>query len=432
MTSDVMRERLAIDGGTPALPRPQPAMFPGGMRIGEEEAEAVLAVMHSKRLFRYYGPTEGDSQVSAFEHAFARKLNVRHALGVASGTSALEAGLVALGVGPGDEVIIPGYTWISTPAAVRAVGATPVIAEIDESLTIDPDDLKRKITPRTRVVIPVHMRGAPADMNRIEAAVAGRDIKILEDAAQAMGATFNGRALGSIGHLGAFSLQFNKIITTGEGGVVATSDTRLYERTLLYHDVAASLRSDLSDGDWSIGTNARMSEIQGAIGLVQLGKLDAILADTRRNTQDLIAALGNTLEEYGAGQRTINDPVGDAGIAFVFFAVSASGAQRAARELVAEGARATCLFDPGVRDYHVAYHWDPILDHRTRYERGTSERAMTEDQRAGLCPRSLEILGRAVHLDISPDLEPADIDGLSRAVKKVLAASAQRTRSQEV
>jgi dTDP-4-amino-4,6-dideoxygalactose transaminase len=265
-------------------------------------------------------------------------------------------------------------------------------------------------------------------MSRIEAAIAGHDIKILEDTAQAMGATFNGRALGSIGDIGAFSLQFNKIITTGEGGLVATSDSQLYERALLYHDVAASLRSNLSAAEWSIGTNARMSEIQGAIGLVQLDKLDAILADSRRNKEDLTTALGSTLEEYGACRRTINDPAGDAGIAFVFFAASATGAQRAARELDAEGARAACLFNPAVRDYHVAYHWDPILGRRTRHERVTIERAITPEERAILCPRSLEILGRAVHIDISPDLEPADIDGLFRALKKVLKASARRKR----
>ncbi|HEU0116528.1 MAG TPA: aminotransferase class I/II-fold pyridoxal phosphate-dependent enzyme, partial [Thermomicrobiales bacterium] len=214
--------KLAIDGGAPAVTTPLPPMFPGGMRIGPEEEEAVLRVLRSKRLYRYYGPTAEPSRVAELEEAFAPVVGVKHAAAVSSGCASLICGLAGLGVGPGDEVIVPAYTWIATASAVMAVGAVPILAEVDESLTLDSADAERKITRHTKAIVPVHMRGAPSAMDEVLAVARRHDLKVLEDVAQADGGSYHGRRLGGIGDVGAFSLQFNKIITCGEGGMVTT------------------------------------------------------------------------------------------------------------------------------------------------------------------------------------------------------------------
>src|SRR5207302_7335925 len=161
------RLRLARDGGKPARTRPEAPMFPGGMEVGDAELEALARVIRGKNLFRYYGVGEGPQEVAAFEQEFAAHFGARHALCLNAGSSALVCGLIGAGVGPGDEVIVPAYTWNATPNAVLAAGALPVLAEVDESLTLDPADVERKVTPRTKAVLPVHMRGAPADMRAL-------------------------------------------------------------------------------------------------------------------------------------------------------------------------------------------------------------------------------------------------------------------------
>ncbi|MEP6893675.1 MAG: aminotransferase class I/II-fold pyridoxal phosphate-dependent enzyme, partial [Gaiellaceae bacterium] len=190
MTETRLELRLARDGGPPARTRPEPPMFPGGMEIGEEEVEAVTRVLHSKNVFRYYGVGEGPHEVETFEREFAAHLGAKHALCVNAGSSALICGLIGSGVGPGDEVIIPAYTWNATANAVLATGAVPVLAEVDDSLTLDPNDVAAKITDRTKAVLPVHMRGAPADMDALTALAREHELAVIEDVCQAAGATF--------------------------------------------------------------------------------------------------------------------------------------------------------------------------------------------------------------------------------------------------
>ncbi len=166
-TSSLGESQLAIDGGIPSKQRPDPPMYPGGMIIDEQEEQAVLEVLRTKRLFRYYGPEKGPSKVEELEHAFAAQKGSRFALAVTSGTAALVCGLQGIGVGPGDEVIVPAYTWIASATAVLGVGAVPIVAEVDESLLLDPEDVERKITPYTKAIMPVHMRGAPCRMDAL-------------------------------------------------------------------------------------------------------------------------------------------------------------------------------------------------------------------------------------------------------------------------
>jgi dTDP-4-amino-4,6-dideoxygalactose transaminase len=400
------------------------------MRIGREEEEAVLDVLRSKRLFRYYGPTKGPSRVDALEAAFAEHMGTAYATAVSCGSASLIASLAAFGVGPGDEVIVPAYTWIASATAVVAVGAVPIIAEVDESLTLDPADVERKITPHTKAIIAVHMRGAPCDMNALTAIAQRHHLQILEDVAQAVGASYNGRRLGSIGDAGAFSLQFNKIITSGEGGMVVTDDDALHKRIILYHDVAAGPRNDIPREDTLPGVNLRMSELQGAVALVQLGRLDGLLAEMRSAKARIKAGIADTVERNGFAFRTINDPDGEAAVALVVYLSTVDQAHFAAKALDAEGVHANVLFDPDSPDFHIAYHWTPILQQRTWSDNGGPWRwhEGALDYRPDACPRSLDLLGRALHIDISPDLTDQQVEELTEALDKVLTATAARQR----
>jgi 8-amino-3,8-dideoxy-alpha-D-manno-octulosonate transaminase len=405
-----------------AIHHPLPPMYPGGMRIDEEEEQAVLDVIRSRRLFRYYGPNPGPSQVEAFEQAFCQHMGTKYAVAVTSGTAALICGLVGLGVGPGDEVIVPAYTWIASASAVVAVGAVPVLAEVDESLTLDPEDLERKITPYTKAVIPVHMRGAPCQMDRIMQIARRHNLKVLEDAAQANGGSYQGRRLGTWGDAGAFSLQFNKIITSGEGGVVITDQETVWKRVVMYHDVIGGERNHIPEAEILPGVNYRMPELLGAVALVQLKRLDGLLVIMRRNKQVLKESMAAVARRKGVTFRPLNDSEGDAGIALVFFAPDAASARQIGAGLAAEGAEPWLLYSPEAVDYHVYPHWSPIMGQRAWTPEGgpwrNHPRQVTYTRE--MCPRTLDLLGRAVHLDVSPELTSENLEELADALNIVL------------
>ena len=407
---------------TAPAPTPLPPMYPGGMRIGTEEEAAVIEVLRSKRLFRYYGPQAGPSKVDEFEAAFGVRMGSPHCVAMASGTAALLSGLAALGVGPGDEVIVPAYTWISSASAVVAAGAVPVVAEVDASLTLDVDDIARKITPHTKAIMPVHMRGAPCRMDRIMEIARRHGLSVIEDVAQALGGSFGGQPLGSIGDVGSFSFQFNKIITAGEGGMAITRDDRLHKRLLLYHDVAAAQRNQIPREDELPGLTLRMSEIHGAILQVQLRRLDGLLADMRSRQRAIKGALEGVAERAEITFRTINDPAGDTGLAVIFFTREASRARRIADALNACRLGATVLFDPAVVDYHVYTHWQAIVERRSWSTHGGPWRhhPRSVDYSPGACSASLALLSRAVHLDVSPDLTREQLDHMTDTLLDVL------------
>lgn len=415
--------KLAIHGGTPAKQRPDPPTYPGGMAIDEAEEEAVLEVLRSKRLFRYYGPGNSPSKVAELEATFAAKKGVKHAQAVTSGTAALICALHGIGVGPGDEVIVPAYTWIASATAVLAVGAVPIIAEVDETLLLDPVDLEAKISPYTKAVIVVHMRGAPAPMDKLLAVTQKHGLKVVEDCAQANGATFHGQEAGSFGDAGAFSLQFNKIITCGEGGMVATNDQTIWNRAAMFHDAGAiSGRHNLEELLW--GVNFRMPEVLGAIALVQLRKLDGLLAAMRARKQMIKAGIADIMQRKGLEFRKITDADGDASICTILFMHSPEEAKAVATALRAENIGAGLLYERNRRDLHVYAHWTPILN---KSSWGGNASPFTMAQREieydhDMCPRSLELLGRAVHLDVSPLLTNEDVEETVEGLNRVLDA----------
>src|SRR5687768_2120306 len=212
-----------------------PPLGKGLALFDEEEKAAVLEVLESRSLFRYYGP-QLLGKVAAFEERARELLDTPHAVATSSGTAALRVALAALGIGCGDEVIVPAFTFIASVNAIVVSGAVPVFAEIDESLGLDPADVEARITPRTAAIMVVHLENVPADLDPILAVAAKRGIPVIEDVAQSMGCTYHGRALGSVGTMGAFSLQLEKNVTAGEGGLVTTADEALYVRAARYQD----------------------------------------------------------------------------------------------------------------------------------------------------------------------------------------------------
>jgi dTDP-4-amino-4,6-dideoxygalactose transaminase len=283
---------------------------PGVYLSGDEEIEEVLEVLKSGHLSR--NATPGDPKfchkVQDLEIAFADRMGASYCIAVNSGTSALMCALKAVGIGPGCEVLVPGYTFVATYSAVIAVGATPVMVEIDESLTIDPEDARKKITPNTCAIIPVHMLGNPCDMQVICDLAKTHHLTIIEDSCQALGASYQKKMLGTFGALGAFSLNNYKVINTGDGGLLITDDEDLYVKAYGFHDQGhRPLRQGVEIGNRSlIGINLRMNELSGAYGLAQLRKLDRILSALRYKKARLKQAIASAHLE-GLMFRKIHD-----------------------------------------------------------------------------------------------------------------------------
>jgi 8-amino-3,8-dideoxy-alpha-D-manno-octulosonate transaminase len=416
---------LAVNGGPKAKKSKNRPMFPGGMEIGKEERKQVLEVLKSRYLFRYYGPKEMPSKVKALEERYARYLGVKHCLAVNSCTSALIASLIAVGVEPGDEVIVPAYTFFATCAAVVAARAIPVVAEVDRSLTLDPQDLERKISKRTKAVIPVHMRGMPAKMDQIMEVARRHNLKVVEDVAQANGGSFQGRKLGSFGDAGAFSLQYHKTITSGEGGIVATSQDLAYTRAQAYHDVAACWRKDRFAppefaGEIFFGVNFRMSELTGAVALAQFGKMDRIVGRMKHNQERIRSRL---LDLKGIELREVTDATGDTAVCLVFFLPRAGQVEEFVQALHAEGVEAGGIYNQGVPDWHMYHHWKMLHEKMMPSKKGCPFNCPlcepAPQYKPSDCPNTREWLGRSVHLDIPPQMGDRECDEIAEGIRKV-------------
>lgn len=409
----------------PAKKLPDPPMFPGGMMIGEEEEEAVLQVLRSKRLYRYYGPQAGPSQAAELEREFAEVMNARFSQAVTSGTAALICALRGVGVGAGDEVIVPGYAWIACAEAVLGVNAVPVVAEVDESLTLDPSDVERKITPYTKAIMAVHMRGAQARLDELLAIAQRHHLKVVEDVAQAMGGSYKGRRLGTLGDVGGYSLQFNKIITCGEGGMVVTNDETVRRRVLMFQDPVGARRNNLPEDEALWGINFRMGELAAAVALVQLRRLDFLLAEMRTRKEILKSGLETIGQQVGLRFRDIPDPAGDTAIALVFFLDKPELAAKVVSGLKSENISASLLYHPQKIDATVYPFWTPIIEQRTWTAEENPWRLAKRPihYSVDMCPQTLDLLGRAVHLNVNPLLTNEDLEETLEGLNRVLRAS---------
>ncbi|MFA5890375.1 MAG: aminotransferase class V-fold PLP-dependent enzyme [Actinomycetota bacterium] len=417
-----MTERLAIDGGTPVRIAPLP-LGKGVALLGDEERAAVLEVIESRSLFRYYGP-QFLGKVLEFEDAVRDELGTPHAVATSSGTAALRVALAALGIGCGDEVIVPAFTFIATINAVVVAGAVPVFAEIDETLGLDPADVASKVTSRTAAIIPVHLENVACDMDPLLAIARSRGIRVLEDAAQSMGATYHGRALGTLGDIGAFSLQLEKNVTSGEGGVVVTGDDDLHLRAARYQDQGGQFvtgHGGSRGGEMEqpfVGENLRMAEIAGAIAGVQMRKLPGLLAAMRANKVRILDAIGDV---RGLTRRRVVDPAGDGSSSITWFAPGPAVARRFVAALNAEGIPSAQIYDG-----KPVYATPSILQRRTASGKGgpwnCAEHPTDVVYEMGMCPRTEDLVGRSVSIGVGATFTEADCGDAAAAVRKVAAA----------
>lgn len=411
----------AIDGGTPVRPTPLRAGYWGSQFYDDKERAELLDVLDKQSPFRWYG-AHPPLKVLQFEKEFAARMQTKYALGVTSGTAALHCAVAALEIGPGDEVILPAWTWHSCFNAVVFAGALPVCAEIDSSFNIDPAQIEKHITPQTKVIMAVHLQGNPCQMDRILAIAKKHNLRVLEDCAQSVGASYKGRPVGSIGDIGIYSLQLNKTITAGEGGAVVTNDPVLFERASRFHDLGGfRAPHEQSAGkarlDWFFGTNFRLNEFSGGVLLAQTRKLDKIVSAVRGNARmvyDGIKDLPNLK------LRLLPDPQGELGTGvFIDFGTKA----RCDRFLAMMKAENVTANKPGGSVIL------PTLPHvmakktlHPNWPSFTSPRGKAIRYGPGTCPTTIDILQRFGGVLMDPKYTRKDIDDVIAAIRKVYPA----------
>ncbi|MET8987156.1 DegT/DnrJ/EryC1/StrS family aminotransferase [Nonomuraea wenchangensis] len=369
---------------------------PGYAFFGEEEEKNILeAVRHWRDASGAFGAPTAPSQIGRFEAEAAARFGARHCVAVNSGTSALLTALAALGIGPGDEVIVPGYMFVASLSTIVYSGATPVLAEIDDSFTLDVADVRGRIGPRTRAIMAVHMLGAPSAMQELRELADEHGVALIEDVAQACGATYRGRPLGTWGDAGAFSLNPFKVITAGEGGFVLTDDDRTHQRAFSFHDHGFLPGGvEVGDGDLLFGLNLHITEFGAAIARAQLGKIDEVLRRTREVKRAFVAQIP---DRPGVRRRTLNDAEGECGTLAVYVFDDASDARAVAAELgvtvLAESPKHNYARIPGL----PALAAGPQSPAPFRASLPASAAA---SYRPGALPRTDDLLGRSIAVAI--------------------------------
>jgi 8-amino-3,8-dideoxy-alpha-D-manno-octulosonate transaminase len=393
----------------------------GAELIGKEELKEVKDVLETGILMRYGFDKErkGVFKVREFEQKFAKYCGAKYALGVTSGSSALKVALTALDVGPGDQVICPAFTFLATYEAVLEVGAIPVMADIDESLNLDPDDIERKLTSSTKAVIPVHMCGAPARIDKILKIAKKHKLLVLEDNAQGCGGAFKGKKLGTFGQMGIFSFDYYKTLTTGEGGMILTDSQKLYNRSDWYHDHGHDHNPKVSramEGRSILGFNYRMNELQGALGLAQLRKLDKLIAEQKKNKQAIKDVLAQV---KGVKFRKIPDPAGDTATFLAFNLPDETKAGKFQKAMAAEGVDAV-IFKKNA--WHYVPNWEHFLAKSTANSKkypfaDPINRGKVKYDRKSI-PQAEDILGRTLVMGISVKMPKERFKKIKTAIEK--------------
>jgi dTDP-4-amino-4,6-dideoxygalactose transaminase len=369
---------------------------PGAYLFGDEERRELLDVMETGYLVRYGSDDDPNfkKKVFTFEKEFAEFCKSNYCIAVNSGTAALLCCLAALGIGPGDEVIVPGYTFVASISAIIYSRAIPVLAEIDESLTIDPEDIRKKISKKTKAIMAVHMLGNPCKMDQIMQIAKEYHLYVIEDCCQATGGSYQTKKLGTIGHMGAFSLNFYKTITTGDGGMVITNDLNLYSRAFAFHDQGHQPnRTGIEIGTRSIiGINLKMNELTGAVALAQVRKLKQIITLLREKKQELKSQICGIT---GVGFREITDEGECATILTLLFKD-----QQSADRFAAQIGTKT-IFHSG---WHVYNNMEHVLGKKTTTKYNCpyicEAYGQNIEYRQHMLPKTDSILERAVNISI--------------------------------
>lgn len=341
--------------------------MPGFEFFGEEERKEVNDVLETGILMRYGfdGPRKGIWKSKELEAAICKTFGTGYAQLTSSGTAALTTAMAALGIGAGDEVIMPAFTFVASFEAVLSMGAVPVLVDIDETLTLDPKAVKAAITPKTKCIMPVHMCGSMADLDALKTICDEHQIILLEDACQSIGGTYKGKHLGTIGHAGTFSFDFVKTITCGEGGVVMTNDQNVYTKCDAFTDhghdhLGVDRGADLHP---FLGYNFRISELHAAVGLAQIRKLDTFLAIQRKHNQ----ILRSYMEQVpGISFRMVPDPSGDSASFLSWFLPSQAHTEKAIEALKAAGIFAGNFYW-FANNWHYIKKWDHLKNVQSLY-----------------------------------------------------------------
>lgn len=373
---------------------------PGSYLIGDEEKKQIMEVLDKGYLFRYGDESDPRflAKVWQLEKKVSKILKIPYTVAVNSGTSALWIALGALGIGPGDEVIVPGYTFIASITSIIYSRAIPVLAEIDETLTLDPSDVQRKITSRTRAIMLVHMLGNPGQIDEIKSIAEKNNLFLIEDCAQAFGAEYKNKYVGSFGDIGTYSFNVFKTITAGDGGMLATSSEEFYRRAFAIHDQGhLPLRKGVEQGARTvIGLDFRMTEIAAAILLAQLDKMDRIKTILKKNKKRFKEAISDI---DGIEFRRIPDPDGELCTLLTVFFPSEDIARKIGDEL-----GCGVVADSG---WHVYSNMEHVLSKKTPDRVGCpftcpyyKERGGDVDYREGMLPRTDSLLKRAINISI--------------------------------
>ena len=402
-----------------------PSEFPGAHYLDEKEEAAVLDVLRQGSLFRYYGLKQ-PRYVDALEAAACQFYGADYALGINSGTGALTTAMTALGIGPGCEVILPAFLWVATVGAVVQQNAIPVLCEIDDSFTMDPHDLAQKITPRTRLIVPIHMAGVPCAMDPILKIARAHHIPVLEDCAQCNGGTYHGQKLGTLGAIGIFSLQLNKNMTSGEGGLLITNDEKLYHKAFSAHDMGlVRIEGRLADPEpyaltW--GAGRRMAELCGAVASVQITKLPAIVEHMRASHARIKAQLHNLPD---LTFRRLNDPDGATGPFLVFTLPDQQRAQTVAQKMIDAGLHNVFR----IADYglHIYCHIPSLVQKIPLSPAGNPWKLPANADsnyhyHQGACPVTDDLIARSILLPVPSCLTTDQEDAAAQIVRQAVTA----------
>ena len=393
--------------------------MPGFELFGDEERQEVQDVLETGVLMRYGfdQARKGHWKARTFETELSQRLGSAHCHLCASGTAALNIALAACGIGAGDEVIVPAFTFVATFEAILASGAVPIFAEIDETLCLNPDRLEAALSPRTKAVMPVHMCGAMAQIDAIAQFCRQRGLVLIEDACQALGGTFQGKALGTFGAMGCFSFDPVKTITCGEGGAVITDDPALYRTAHAFadhgHDHVGNDRG--LEGHPVMGLNFRISELNAAVGVAQLRKLDGILETQRTHKKVLREALSAI---DGVSLRRLPDAAGDSATFLSFFMGDENRTRQAAADLAAAGIDGCFYwFD---NNWHYIRQWEHLKTLRSCAPLPLTLMADPPDYGRLSLPESDRIMGRTISMQIKLSWSEKDVTRRAETMVRVL------------
>jgi len=374
--------------------------MPGMEVYGAEERKEVMDVLETGALFRYGHEhiRKGMWKALEFEAEVCKQTGAKYAHAVSSGTTAVSSIMAAAGIGHGDEVIVPPYTFLAPIEAVFLAGALPIFGEIDETLCLSPAGIEAAITPKTKAVLVIHMCGAPADIDGLLAVCKKHNLVLLEDCGQAMGASYKGKSVGLHGVAGAFSFDYFKITTCGEGGMTITNDEKIYKNIDQVGDHGHTHEGNNRgmEDHYIMGSNYRIGEINAAIGLAQIRKLPWILEQNRKNKK----YIKDRLKEFdGLSFRKMDDESGDSATFLNFFVPTKEDATKLFKQLAADGVAGVANWYTNM--YHFINQWDHIKQIKFPSKLAIHDLGAPQDYKNLSLPKSEDVISRLISIGIS-------------------------------